>query len=160
MVTVYLALGSNIGDSVLHISNAIDLLREALQDIKQAPLYVSKAVGYTSQPDFINTAISGQTELSPQKLLTFIHEVEQQIGRVKRFRWGPREIDIDIVFYGEQVLKTTSLVIPHPRFSERDFVLQPIVDLDSQLIDPLSHQTVSHLLNQLDSSSLSILRKL
>ncbi|HUD10584.1 MAG TPA: 2-amino-4-hydroxy-6-hydroxymethyldihydropteridine diphosphokinase [Candidatus Saccharimonadales bacterium] len=159
MVTVYLALGSNVGDSARYITKAIDLLGSALQDIQQAPLYVSKAVGYTDQADFLNTAISGQTELSPQALSRVIKNTERQIGRVKRFRWGPREIDIDIIFYGNQVLATDSLTIPHPSFKQRDFVLRPIVDLNSKMIDPLTHKTVKQLLNQQDPSHLSIIRK-
>lgn len=159
MVTVYLALGSNVGDSPQNISKAISLLGNILHEIKKAPLYVSRAVGYTDQPDFFNTAISGQTELSPQDLLRAVSEVEHQVGRVKRFRWGPREIDIDIILYGDQVLETEELTIPHPHFRERDFVLQPLTDLNSQLIDPTGQQTLKQLLDQLDPTQRSILHK-
>ena len=159
MTTVYLALGSNTGDSARYIMKAIDLLGPVLHDIQRAPLYVSKAVGFTEQADFLNTVISGQTELSPQALIQVIDDVEQQVGRVQRFRWGPREIDIDIIFYGNQILKTESLTIPHPSFQERDFVLRPLVDLDSKIIDPLSHKTVKQLLDGLNDSQLSIMHK-
>ena len=159
MTTVYLALGSNVGDSDRYIMKAIDLLSPALHDIQRAPLYVSKAVDFTDQADFLNTAISGQTELSPQELLQAIDHIEQQVGRVKRFRWGPREIDIDIIFYGDQLLQTESLTIPHPSFQERDFVLRPLLDLDSKIIDPVSHKTLKQLLDSLDVSQLSIMHK-
>jgi 2-amino-4-hydroxy-6-hydroxymethyldihydropteridine diphosphokinase len=157
VTTVYLALGSNVGDSAQYIAKAVNLLGSALQDIQQAPLYTSKAVGYTDQADFLNTAISGQTELAPQALLQAIHGVEQQVGRVKRFRWGPREIDIDIIFYDNQTLKTENLTIPHPSFRERDFVLRPLVDLSSKMVDPVSQKTVKQLLDALEPSRLSII---
>ncbi|HUD10633.1 MAG TPA: 2-amino-4-hydroxy-6-hydroxymethyldihydropteridine diphosphokinase [Candidatus Saccharimonadales bacterium] len=158
MTTVYLALGSNVGDSAQYIAKSLDLLESTLNDIQHAPLYTSKAVGYTNQADFFNTAISGQTELSPQALLHVINEVEQQVGRVKRFRWGPREIDIDIIFYGNRTLQSENLTIPHPSFRERDFVLQPLVDLNSKMVDPVSHKTVKQLLSELAPSQLSIIR--
>jgi 2-amino-4-hydroxy-6-hydroxymethyldihydropteridine diphosphokinase len=159
MTTVYLALGSNVGDSAHYIMKAIDLLGPVLHDMQRAPLYASKAVGFTDQADFLNTAISGRTELSPQELIQVIDDVEQQVGRVKRFRWGPREIDIDIIFYGNQILETESLTVPHPSFQERDFVLRPLLDLDSKIIDPVSHKTVKQLLGSLDTSQLSIMHK-
>lgn len=159
MTTVYLGLGSNIGDSRANITQAIQLLGTVVQKIKQAPFYTSKAVGYTDQPDFINTAISGRTGLSPEELLEFIGQVEQQVGRTASFRWGPREIDIDIIFYGNRVLATDSLVIPHPRLRDRDFVLRPLNDLDPGMIDPASGQTVQQLLNKIGPSQRSILEK-
>jgi 2-amino-4-hydroxy-6-hydroxymethyldihydropteridine diphosphokinase len=155
---VYLALGSNVGNSAQYITKSIDLLGSNLKSIQCAPLYTSKAVGYTDQADFLNTAISGQTELSPEALLKFINEVERQIGRVKRFRWGPREIDIDIIFYGDRTFQSENLTIPHPSFRERDFVLQPLTDLNSAVIDPVSQKTAKQLLEMLEPSQLSIIR--
>ena len=158
MSTVYLALGSNVGDSHATIAQAIALLaRGAVTDIRCAPLYTSKAVGYTDQPDFLNTALIGQTELPPLELLRALKQIEQRVGRIKRFRWGPREIDIDIIFYDDELLNTAELVIPHPRFAERSFVLQPLVDLDADLVDPLSGQTVAQLLKGLPPESLAAL---
>lgn len=159
MAIVYLALGSNIGDSKANIAKAVKLLTASFKRIKQAPLYASKAVGYTDQPDFLNTAMSGQTDLSPEALLDFIRAIERQIGRTASFRWGPREIDIDIVLYGDLVLKTAELTIPHPQLARRDFVLRPICDLDASLIEPLSGQTVEDLLAKIPNQQRSILQK-
>lgn len=159
MTTVYLALGSNVGDSRDNIAQAIQLLGSSVKQIKQAPLYTSKAVGYTDQPDFLNTALSGQTDLSPAALLKFTNEVERQVGRTASFHWGPREIDIDIVFYGDQVLQTDKLSLPHPNFSQRDFVLRPLKDLNPQITDPVSGQTISQLLDNLDPSQYSIINR-
>jgi 2-amino-4-hydroxy-6-hydroxymethyldihydropteridine diphosphokinase len=156
MTEVYLALGANVGDARANISRAVELLNRHLNGIKQASVYVSKAVGYTDQSDFVNTAISGQTDLTPGKLFKFIKDIEQQVGRVKRFKWGPREIDIDIIFYGDQVVDTAELTVPHPRFRERDFVLQPLLDLNPKLVDPVSGQTISQLLAKLNPSQRSI----
>jgi 2-amino-4-hydroxy-6-hydroxymethyldihydropteridine diphosphokinase len=154
MTEVYLALGANVGNKKAGISNAIKLLTNKLKNVRRAPLYTTKPVGYTKQADFLNTAISGQTDLSPRQLLKYIKEVERQVGRVQRLRWGPREIDIDIIFYGDVVLETSSLTIPHPRFRTRDFVLQPLADLNPELVDPLTQKTVSQLLGEVSNRSL------
>ena len=156
MTEVYLALGSNVGDSKANIEQAVQLLSSSIKDIRQAPIYRSKAVGVTDQPDFLNTAISGQTELIPAELLKFIKDVETRIGRIDRGRWQPREIDIDIIFYGSQVIKTHKLTVPHPRFRERDFVLQPLHDLNPNLIDPVTNQAIKQLLADLSPDQLSI----
>jgi 2-amino-4-hydroxy-6-hydroxymethyldihydropteridine diphosphokinase len=155
MTKVYLALGANVGDPAANIKQAIELLRPRLLQLKQAPIYASKPVGITDQPDFLNTAIGGQTELSPVELFEFIKDVEKRIGRIERLRWGPREIDIDIIFYGDQVINQPQLTVPHPLFQERDFVLQPLIDLNPDLIDPKSGHTVSQLLTKLTASGFS-----
>jgi 2-amino-4-hydroxy-6-hydroxymethyldihydropteridine diphosphokinase len=157
MHTVFLALGSNVGDSQQHIATAIQLLNERLTNITQAPIYSSRAVGYTDQPDFYNTAIRGETDLEPEDLLLFVKAIEKQIGRIERFRWGPREIDIDIIFYDDKTLDTQTLTIPHPRFTERDFVLRPICDIDASHVDPVSKLAVRDLLEKLPPSELAII---
>jgi len=149
MTTVYLALGSNTGDPPARIRQAVKLLQPLLKDLKQAPLYLSKAAGYTDQADFYNTAVSGQTDLEPTALLDRLKQIEQQVGRRPTFHHGPREIDIDIIFYDDLKLRTPELTLPHPAFAQRDFVMQPIVDLNADLIDPVSHQPVQKLLNNL-----------
>ena len=157
MAVVFLALGSNVGDSVAYIDQAILLLSEHVTSISGAPLYSSKAVGYTDQPNFINTVIKGSTKLSPQSLLRFVKKVERQVGRIYRFRWGPREIDIDIIFYGNQIVDKPSLTLPHARFRERDFVLRPLCDLAPTYVDPVTKQTVQELLHRLPATALAIL---
>lgn len=156
MTTVYLALGSNVGDPKQHIAQAIELLNTSVSEIRQAHIYRTKPVGHTDQADFLNTAISGQTQLSPEELLTFIKQAEQKLGRVERFRWGPREIDIDLIIYGNSVQEAPALTLPHPAFRERDFVLQPLKDLAPDLKDPVSGQTVSELLQAIPPSERSI----
>jgi len=146
MHTIFLALGSNIGDQESQINQAVELLKVKIADIVVAPLYRSKAVGVTNQPDFVNTALIGKTELTPLELLEFVKTVEQQVGRVYRYHWGPREIDIDIIFFDDVILKTDVLEIPHPRMQERDFVLRPLLDLSPTLVHPVFKKRLSELL--------------
>jgi 2-amino-4-hydroxy-6-hydroxymethyldihydropteridine diphosphokinase len=157
MAKVYIALGSNVGDSEKQIEQATSLLAEHLNNIQRTELYRSRAVGYTDQPDFVNTAVSGETTLTPEELLAFTQEIEQQIGRVQRFRWGPREIDIDVIFYDDLVQQTDQLTLPHPEFRKRDFVLKPLSDLNPQLKDPVTGRTVSGLLAELPKTAKSII---
>jgi 2-amino-4-hydroxy-6-hydroxymethyldihydropteridine diphosphokinase len=157
MSEVYLALGSNVGDKQANIHKAIALLEVSLKSVRKAPLYRSKAVGYTDQADFINTAISGKTDLRPEELLQLITSIERQVGRIKRFKWGPREIDIDLIFYDGLIQIGDKLAIPHPLFRDRDFVLRPLIDLNPDLVDPVSHKSVTQLLSLLDKSKLSVI---
>lgn len=158
MNIVFLALGSNVGDSIPTIHKAIKYLSEKVKNIQEAPIYTSKAVGYTDQPDFFNTAIKGETDLEPEELLHFVKNIEQEIGRIHRFRWGPREIDIDIIFYGHEVFKNEYLEIPHPRVHERDFVLIPIADIDENFVHPVMSSTVRELLETLPAQNDAVLR--
>jgi 2-amino-4-hydroxy-6-hydroxymethyldihydropteridine diphosphokinase len=153
MTEVYLALGSNVGDSKSYFINAVSLMNSKLKNITQAPIYKSKAAGYTNQPDFLNTALRADTDLAPIKLLEFINKVEKQVGRIERFRWGPREIDIDIIFYGDHIMESEKLTIPHSEFRNRAFVLKPLSDLNPQLIDPVTKTNVQKLFDKLDESS-------
>jgi 2-amino-4-hydroxy-6-hydroxymethyldihydropteridine diphosphokinase len=127
-----------------------------VNNIRRAPLYHSRAVGYTDQPDFVNTALSGKTSLSPEELLAFTQEIEQRVGRVQRFHWGPREIDIDIIFYDNLVQQTDQLTLPHPEFRQRDFVLRPLCDLNPDLKDPVTGHTVAGLLEDIPPDQRSI----
>lgn len=158
MATIYLALGSNVGDSAAHIQKAIQLLSSTLSNVQQAPVYTSKATGYTDQADFLNTGISGQTTLSPQELLVVIKGIEKEMGRIERFRWGPREIDIDLILYDDLIQDTDQLTLPHPHFRERDFVLQPLVDLKPSLVDPSTGKTMRQLLSELPQDQISLIK--
>jgi len=151
---IFIGLGSNVGNREAFIQKAIEYLSEEVLDINQSPIFVSKAVGFTKQPDFYNIAISGFTALSPENLLVFTKEIEKKVGRIKRFRWGPREIDIDILFYSNKIIKKENLIIPHPRLHERDFVLQPLVYLQPNLIHPVFKKTMTELLSNLETISV------
>ena len=107
----------------------------------------------------MNVVIEGRTSLKPAQLLKFVKKTEKEVGRVKRFRWGPREIDIDILFYGKAKYKKGKLTIPHPRVQERDFVLRPLMDLSPAIMHPIYRKTVRQLYKDLPKTSLSIIGK-
>ena len=113
-------------------------------------------MGHTDQADFLNTALRGETDLVPEKLLEFIRSAEKEIGRRQTFRWGPREIDIDIILYDNLQMKNEALTPPPPAFRERDFVLRPLSDLDPDLIDPATGEQVSRLLAKIAPEDKSI----
>ncbi len=157
MNEVYLGLGSNVGDRLLNLNKAIELLSEKIQILKKSKIYISKAVGYTDQPDFYNMVLYGKTDLSPEELFNFIKDVEKNAGRVYRFHWGPREIDIDILFYNDLVYKSDKLNIPHPRLHERDFVLSPLIELNPKLFHPVLNKRVSDLKELMENSVIGVL---
>jgi 2-amino-4-hydroxy-6-hydroxymethyldihydropteridine diphosphokinase len=146
-----MALGSNIADKQQYVLQAVSKLKAYTSNVRTASMYSSKAVGYTDQPDFLNTAVEVETELSPLELLKVIKKIE--------FRWGPREIDIDIIFYQDEVLELQELTIPHPRYMERDFVLKPLIELDPAHKDPRSHKKLVDMLASLPVTSLSVYAK-
>ncbi len=156
MPTVYIALGSNVGDSKKYLAQAEELLEESLARPVSALIYSSKPVGYTDQADFLNTVVCGETELAPAEFLKLIKAVEVKIGRTPTFRWGPREIDIDLIFYDDMVMDDPDLTLPHPRYAQRDFVLKPLCDLCPDLLDPVNKQPVKTLLENISPKKRSI----
>ena len=156
MYLIFLALGSNIENRKQHVQTAIVLLREKVHDITVAPLYETKPRYFEDQYNFLNTVLRGFTDLEPRELLQFTKAVQKEVGRVERFRNGPREIDIDILFYGNVVYKDEDLEIPHPRLQERDFVLQPFSDLSPDFSHPVLKKTIRELLDVLPEVQRSI----
>lgn len=158
MIKIFLALGSNLGDKKQFINDAIALLKRYIGDITVAKFYESKPQYYEKQDTFVNTVISGYTELKPVELLHFIVGVEKQIGRKERFHFGPREIDIDILFYDDIIYKERDLVIPHPLLQEREFVLKPFLDLTPDFVHPVLKKTVKDLYESLAENKKSIIK--
>lgn len=157
MTKIFLGLGSNMGDKTTHIKTAVKLLHEKIFNIEQASLYISQPWGVTEQPDFINTGIMGETRLEPEELLDFVKDVEKRVGRQESFRWGPREIDVDIIFYGDTIFKSKKLNIPHIGAHERDTVLVPLHDLDPEFIHPVFKKTVRQLLEIIPANKRSVM---
>ena len=145
MKKVFLGLGSNVGDRKKNIEMATSLLKKEIKDVKIAPIYISRAAGYKAQDDFFNTVIMGYTCLSVEELFGFIKEIEKRVGRVYRFHWGPREIDIDILLYEDICYESEILIIPHPRLHERDFVLKPLMDIEPELEHPKLKKSIKDL---------------
>ena len=128
---VLLSIGSNMGDREANIAFAEERLEECPQinSLKKASIYETEPVGYTDQPDFLNTCVSFMTTLRPEELLDLTSSIENEAKRKRTIRWGPRTLDIDIIFYGDEVIDTPRLTIPHPRWKERAFVIVPAKEL-------------------------------
>lgn len=146
MHNAFLGLGSNLGDRQRHLAEAARRLHAPpeVRVVAASSVYESPAVGYTAQPDFLNAVLHVATILSPQALLARCQQIESALGRVRRERWGPRTIDIDVLLYDELVLDDPGLTLPHPRLRERSFVLTPLAEiapalaLDGELVAALA----------------------
>ena len=152
---VYLALGANIGDRQSKLLQALQLIRAQANIEVVSSCYETKPVGYSAQPDFLNMACLVTTDLSPQDLLFFLKQIERQMGRQTSFRNAPRPIDIDILFYDDVILDSVELTIPHPRISERAFVLVPLIEIAPEVIHPVLGLTVSELFQRADKAGVS-----
>ena len=146
---VYIALGSNLGNREEYLRAAVRGLSERQVDITgTASVYSTAPRDVLDQPRFLNTAIEADTTLSPQELLATCLDIEQQNKRVRAAATnkGPRTLDIDIIFYGTESIRTPGLTIPHPRFAVRRFVLAPLAEIAANFVDPVSGKTITELL--------------
>jgi 2-amino-4-hydroxy-6-hydroxymethyldihydropteridine diphosphokinase len=146
---VYLALGSNIGDRESHLKGAIrGLSNRGIEIMQSASIYSTEPKDVEDQPWFLNTIIKINTSLQPGELLETCLAVEKENARVRDGIKGPRTLDIDIIFYGMQVIRGPDLVVPHPRFRERRFVLEPLAEIAPDFVDPSSGKAVRQLLQE------------
>jgi 2-amino-4-hydroxy-6-hydroxymethyldihydropteridine diphosphokinase len=152
-VKVYLALGSNLGGRMSNLASAVEHLSESITIRKVSSVYETEPVYYKEQPLFLNTALSGLTQLGPFDLLRFVKGIESELGRQPSFRNAPRLIDIDILFYGDRIIDTLELTIPHPHIAERAFVLVPLAEIAPEMVHPLTHKKVKDLLPAVDGLS-------
>lgn len=151
---VYLALGTNLGDRVENLRAALQALLPVVDIQAASPVYETPPWGYTDQPAFLNMVLQANTELLPADLLRELKRIEVELGRQPNFRYGPRLIDLDILFYGDQVVELETLGIPHPRLHERAFVLVPLADLALHLRHPLMGKTVRDLLASVERGEI------
>jgi 2-amino-4-hydroxy-6-hydroxymethyldihydropteridine diphosphokinase len=147
-VTAYLGLGSNLGDRQANLDRALGFLSQRLRLEKISSIYDSEPVGDIQQPRFLNLVCQISTTLPPVGLLALAKGIEAKLGRTGG-SGAPRPVDIDILFYGDQVIKTPELVIPHPRLTERAFVLIPLAEITPELVHPVNGKTVATLLQEL-----------
>ncbi|EKF8620394.1 2-amino-4-hydroxy-6-hydroxymethyldihydropteridine diphosphokinase [Staphylococcus pseudintermedius] len=147
MIDVYLGLGSNMGDREAQLKAAIDLLdaHDKINVVAISPIYETKPVGYTEQPDFLNLCLHIQTQLPAQDLLKVALETEAELHRVRKVRWGPRTMDIDILLYGDEIIEEDDLTVPHPRMTERAFVMVPLNDIAANVTEPHSGQKIQQI---------------
>ena len=144
-VTVYLGLGSNMGNRQDNLDRALDLLSQRLRIGEVSSIYDTEPIGNVNQPRFLNLVCQVYTRLTPGDLLILAKGIELKMGRVQGKSHAPRPIDIDILFYGDLVVETPELVIPHPGLTERAFVLVPLVEVAPDLVHPVSGKTVKEL---------------
>ena len=151
----YLALGSNQGDRLRQLQAAIDSLAcDELSIIQVSPVYENRALGMGEAEDFLNAIAEIDTSLSPINLLDRCLDVEAQLGRVRGKEWAPRTIDLDLITYGQKVIKHPRLCLPHPRLSKRDFVVHPMNDIAPDLV--ISNQRVADMACALPADELTL----
>jgi 2-amino-4-hydroxy-6-hydroxymethyldihydropteridine diphosphokinase len=147
-MTAYVALGANLGDREGNIGAAIVALRgsEGIQVVRVSKLIENPAVGGpVDSPEFLNGVAEIKTTLPPRRLLDRLLEIERELGRERREKWSPRRIDLDLLLYGDQVIETESLVIPHPLMHTRQFVLKPLAEIAPDLVHPTLKATMKEL---------------
>jgi len=149
----YLSIGSNMGDRFENCRQAMTALEAdgTAAIVARSPFYESEPVDFTEQDWFLNAALKIETGLDPLTLLDKLQEIQRSLGRKEGgVRFGPRVLDLDIIFFGEKIINSDRLVVPHPRAHKRRFVLQPICDIDPTVVHPLLRAPVKNLLNQLN----------
>lgn len=153
--TVYLSAGSNLGERQQFLRAAVRLLQECseIRNLKVSKLMETAPYGYTEQPAFLNGAIELETLFTPQELLIVIHKIEAELGRERVIHWGPRTIDLDIVFYDDEIVAESELIIPHIDMQNRLFVLEPLYMLCPGKVHPVLHKTVAQLRQELISKT-------
>lgn len=146
---VYLSLGSNVGDRETQLRDAHSRLGGLGRVVAVSSVYETEPVEFTEQPWFLNCAIRLETSLAPQQLMNAILDTEQQMGRVRRHRKGPRSIDIDILLFGNEIIESQELTIPHPAMYQRRFVLEPMAEIAPKVVHPILKKTIRELLDAL-----------
>lgn len=146
MIRVFLGIGTNLGDRERNLQKARQVLSQRLEILKESSIYQTAPWGYLDQPAFLNQAIEAQTALSSLNLLDVLKQTENELGRQANFRYGPRLIDLDILFYGNRIIQTPRLQVPHPRLTQRAFVLVPMAEIAPEFVHPQNRQTVAQLL--------------
>lgn len=147
---VYIALGSNLGNRLSNLKNAISNFTPQMDVKKKSPVYETPPWGYADQPAFLNQVVMVETYLEPGDLLGHLKRLETVLGREPSFQNGPRLIDLDILFYDDIIVDSPPLVIPHPRLHQRAFVLVPLNDIAPDLVHPLYAKSISEMLLDID----------
>lgn len=155
MAPVLLGLGSNLGERRKNLRYAAARLQASVNVERISPVYSTEPWGVVEQPEFLNICLAAETNLSPIDLLDSIKSIERAIGRKRSARWGPRHIDIDILFYNDLVIITDRLTIPHPGITERAFVLAPLADIAPHFVHPVNGKTIRQMLLEVGVKGIS-----
>ena len=155
--TVYIGAGSNMGDREAYIQGAFEGIRKDIncRKLQRASLYETEPYGYVEQERFINTVFTFETLYHPQELLDFLHGLEQEGNRVREIHWGPRTIDLDILFYGDAVIQEEHLIVPHREIPLREFVLEPLQEIAPFVRHPVNGKTVLQMYEELKKGEKS-----
>jgi 2-amino-4-hydroxy-6-hydroxymethyldihydropteridine diphosphokinase len=145
-IRVVIALGSNLGDRYTYLTHGVESLRAALTNVRVSSFIETDPVGVFGQPPFLNGVVIAETTLTARALLDLLLEIEHRLGRLRPFERAPRTLDLDLIVYGDRVIQEPDLQVPHPRFRERRFVLEPLAELAPDLVDPVTSRTVAELL--------------
>ncbi len=150
---VYLSLGSNLGDRAAHLRRALEEVGrlEGVRLLAVSHCYATEPVGLTNQPEFLNLAAEIWTETTPMELLNAVKAIEERLGREPSGPKGPRIIDIDLILWGDVVMASDRLTLPHPEFRKRNFVLAPLAEIAPEAVDPVTGKTVAELAASPDS---------
>ncbi|MCW6109056.1 2-amino-4-hydroxy-6-hydroxymethyldihydropteridine diphosphokinase [Clostridium sporogenes] len=150
MHTAYVAFGSNIGEKENYIKRALEKIEEReIKIIKVSPIYETEPYGVLDQDSFLNGVVKIETNLTTEDLIGELLNIEKQLDRVRERRWGPRTIDLDIIFYDDLIINEKDLVIPHKDMENREFVLKPLCDIDENFIHPVLKKSVRELYDRL-----------
>ena len=158
LVTAYLCLGSNMGDRHENIDKALEYISQKLRVTEKSSVYDTEPVGNPEQPRFLNMVCQIKTMLKAVDLLVLTKAIEQKLGRMPGRPNSPRPIDIDILFYGDEVVKTPELTIPHPPLTQRAFVLIPLAEITPALVHPMNKKTINELLKELKKGVQGVLK--
>ncbi|HMK55169.1 MAG TPA: 2-amino-4-hydroxy-6-hydroxymethyldihydropteridine diphosphokinase [Dissulfurispiraceae bacterium] len=150
MAVVYIGIGSNLGDKEGYCRDAVERMApEGVRVRKISRPYCTKPWGVEDQPYFVNMAVEAETDLSPELLLSALKKIEIEMGRQAGERWGPRLIDLDILFYGDSIISLPELEIPHPLMHKREFALLPLLEIAPDLLHPVLKASIRQLVNSL-----------
>jgi 2-amino-4-hydroxy-6-hydroxymethyldihydropteridine diphosphokinase len=152
--TVYIALGTNLDDRPANLQAALLALPPEVDVVERSSIYETPPWGVVEQPSFLNQVVRAETHLAPEELLVYLKQLEIRLGRQPAERYGPRLIDLDILFYDDQVLETDMLAIPHPRLRGRAFVLVPMAELAPNLVHPVLGMSITQLASEVDTQGI------
>jgi 2-amino-4-hydroxy-6-hydroxymethyldihydropteridine diphosphokinase len=153
MIDVYLLLGSNLGNRLQYLKLALAcIVAEAGHLVEQSSVYETQSWGKANAPDYLNQVVLIQTQLAARPLLKTLLDIEQELGRIREEKWGSRTIDIDILFYGNEIINEPELTVPHPQLHKRRFTLEPLAEIAPQLVHPVMQKTVDILKSELDDT--------
>jgi len=150
---IYVALGTNIGDKQGNIQRALSLMEErGIKVIKSSSLYVTEPYGFLDQDEFLNGVVEVSFPGTPGQLLELLMEIEQEMKRIREIHWGPRIIDLDIILFGQRIIKEPDLIIPHTDMHNRDFVLRPLAEIAPKVVHPVLQKTIQQLFDELHTN--------